>query len=66
MNARFAVAVAGVSGLAALAVALLSAGWNSDSAIWGATGAILGLLAVICFAVLGRAVVISERRGRQR
>ena len=64
MNGRFAVGVAVVSGLIAGGAGLLTVALASDSKALIVAGAVVAVLAVMGFAVLGRAVVVDERERR--
>ena len=64
MNSRFAIAVAAVSGVGLGAIVLLGLGSDSGSVVATVAGIALLCLAAVGLALLGRAVVVAERRQR--
>ena len=63
---RLALLLISVSGVAALAVALLIEGLNSDQIIATTAGGLLAICAALGIAALGRIVLITERHRSRR
>ncbi len=66
MNGRFAGLVVVVSGLAALAGALLSRGIGEGGIVALAAGLVAALLSAFGIVALARFVIVSEREARRR